>query len=483
MSVNLGLFWLFIKEEYRAQSSMFKSSFLMYPVFIFAISALMGLLLIPMRTALSSYELITIAHLSIFIAGVFVGGFAMLQDRVLEQRIGGIRLLLNTTGTLPVTNREMFTYFYFKDILYYILMNVLPVLSGLYASTFITGMDVNIILAAVTFIMAFIVGISACFALSTVIVRSKAISALVLVGMALVFACTLDAASPIVSVGKALPFVNAYAHGSVEDIIMSLAIFIVLSAFSLVLVREKSLYRERHYKSDYPSVAKRFAPFGKYAAMTAKEWIDLTRSGGLVSVLFSFLLPLLFLWGLLWLLSNVMTFMMGDSMVRLEFNTVFYAVIIGFFASLVYGWLNNLDSMESYKTLPVSMPDVIKAKLVLFCVLNTIISVAYLTLICVSRGELDILPFALYNMFMVSVYVGVFTAYMTGIFTNSMMFDYKVLTAYSLAVAPVLVVMVLMSFYPSMLWPGAASATVLGVIAYLLLGRIDKRWGRTGFKV
>nr|WP_255668320.1 hypothetical protein [Methanocella sp. CWC-04] len=463
---------------------MFRSSFLMYPLFSLVLSAIMGLMLLPMRAALSTFELVTLAHAGIFIAGMFVGGFAMFQDQILERRMGGIRLLLNIPGTLPITYKEVFSYFYIKDIIYYILMNVLPVLLGLYISTFVTGLHIDLLLAAVTFIIAFITGVSFTFALSTIFVRSKPLIIPVLAGMIFIAYTGLSgASSPLTTIGGWMPFVGTYTGGNLDGVAISLAAFLLLSAFSLAFIKERPTQSERRYRSNFSSIARRLSPLKKYASLAAKEWIDLTRSGGLMTVLFSFVLPLIFLWGLLWLLSSAMTFMMGDSTVSLEFNIMFYSIVIGFFSTEVYGWLNNLDSTESYKTLPISMPEVIKAKLILFVTLNTIVSVAYLSLICISRNEFSLFPFALFTMFMTSSYVGVLTAYMTGVFTNSLMFDYKVLTKYSLAVAPVLIVLIIMSFTPDLLWGSIVLAALLGIVAYVLLGRIDKKWSKTDFRL
>ncbi|WP_128694411.1 hypothetical protein [Methanoculleus taiwanensis] len=481
MSANL--FWLLLKEEYRAQSSMFRSSFLMYPVFILVLAGLMGLMLMPMRMSLSSYELVTLGQVCVLGSGMLVGGMALFQETILERRMPGVRLLLTIPGTLPISNKKVFAYFYFKDILYYVCMNVLPVLFGLYTSTFVTGLSVDLPLAALTFILSFLLGVSGSFALSTVVVRSKVLFAVMVFAITgLVYAASLGQASALSGIGRFVPTVGAYVGGSVSDIVLSLAVFVVLSAFSLYFIRETPHPVEKRYKSNFGGVRDRFRPAGRYSALAAKEWIDLVRSGGLGSVLFSFVFPLLFLSGLLWMLSNVMILVSDGEVIGLPFTTVFYAVIIGFFASLVYGWLNNIDNNANYRILPVTMTDVIKAKLILFVVLNTVISVIYLCLIALSRGELALLPVSLFTMFMVSGYTGVLTAYMTGIFTNSLMFDYRVMTVYALAVAPALIVLIVLSFSPDMLLAELGLSALLGIAAYLLLGRIDKKWGRVEFQ-
>lgn len=231
--------------------------------------------------------------------------------------------------------------------------------------------------------------------------------------------------------------------GSWGGVLIAIALFIALSAFSLLCIREKPApTTEKHYASHFNEAQKPFKIFGKYAPLAAKEWIDLVRSGSLWYVVFSFLIPLLFLWGFLWIFPFALKFILGEAQVSFGFNTIFYSVIIGFFASELYGWLNRLDSIECYKTLPIKMSDVIKAKLILFMALNTVISTVYLALICISRGEYGLFPAALYTMFMVSGYVAAVIAYMTGVYTNSLLFDYKVLLEYWLAVAPVLIILI-----------------------------------------
>ncbi|MDI6895756.1 hypothetical protein [Methanocella conradii] len=483
MELRPGLFWLLIKEEYRAQSSMFHSSFLVYPLFMLAISLLMGLMLLPLRAALTTAEIIIIGHVGVMVAGMLVGGFAMFQDPILERRMGGVRMLLGTPGTLPITYKEMFTYFYFKDLAYYLAINVLPVLLGVYISTFFTGLHVNLLMAAITFMAAFLMGVSLTFALSTILVRSKAVLAIAMISIIAIVAWLALKVGTLQALGILVPPSGSYMDGSWDGVLIAIALFIALSAFSLLCIREKpALTTEKHYVSHFSEAQKPFKIFGKYAPLAAKEWIDLVRSGSLWYVVLSFLIPLLFLWGFLWIFPFALKFILGGAQVSFGFNTIFYSVIIGFFASELYGWLNRLDSIECYKTLPIKMSDVIKAKLILFMALNTVISTVYLALICISRGEYGLFPAALYTMFMVSGYVAAVIAYMTGVYTNSLLFDYKVLLKYWLAVAPVLIVLIMTAFASWLLWPGIIFATLAGIVAYVLLRRLDVKWGREEFK-
>ncbi|HUL62392.1 MAG TPA: hypothetical protein VLT35_04955, partial [Methanocella sp.] len=343
MRLNVRLFALFVREEFRAQSSMFRSSFLMYPLFILVLAGLMGLLLLPMRMSLSRYELVTLGEVAVFMSGMLVGGMGMFMDAILERRMGNVRMLLSTPATLPVRYREFFTYFYFKDMLYYILMDVLPVFAGLYLSSLVTGLDINAPMAAVTFVISFVLGMSVAFALSTVVVRSRLFFAVLLLGiLGLAYAATIGQASVLYGIGRFFPPVGIYMGGSLVDLAATAVVFAVLTGISLFYIRETPHPVERRFRSQFRGLERRFRVFGRHAALAAKEWTDLRRSGGLGSVLFSFILPLLFLWGLIWMMSSVMTFMSDGEVIALPFNTIFYAIVIGFFGSLVYGWLNNL---------------------------------------------------------------------------------------------------------------------------------------------
>ena len=483
MELRPSLFLLLIKEEYRAQSSMFNSSFLVYPVLMFAIALLMGWMLLPMRTALTTEQIVIIGHVGVLVAGMLVGGFAMFQDPILERRMGGVRMLLGTPGTLPISYKEIFSYFYIKDLLYYMLINILPVLAGVYLSTAFTGLQINMLMATITLTAAFLMGVSLTFALSTVMVRSRAALGVVMVILLAVVAWLSLQVGILQAIGELIPPVGSYQNGTWTGALIAFAVFIILSAFSLLCIREKPAQAvDKHYTSHFKETEKRFAIFGSYGTLAAKEWIDLVRSGSLGYVVFSFLIPLLFLWGFLWIFPVALTFIMGGSHISFGFNTIFYSVVIGFFASELYGWLNRLDTIECYKTLPVKMSDVIKAKLILFMILNVVVSTVYLALICISRVEYGLFPVAFFTMFMVSAYVAVVIAYMTGLYTNSLLFDYKVLLKYWVAVAPLLIVLIVTSFASWLLWPGVAIAALAGIVAYILLKKIDGKWGREEFR-
>src|SRR5207247_837621 len=83
-------------------------------------------------------------------------------------------------------------------------------------------------------------------------------------------------------------------------------------------------------------------------------------------------------------------------------------------ALLLYSWLNSVDSMDYYATLPVGVPTVIRTKLLAFLVLTTGISTAFVVGVSALNGDVRLLWLALPVMFVTSVYMVVMTAYLTG---------------------------------------------------------------------
>lgn len=215
--------------------------------------------------------------------------------------------------------------------------------------------------------------------------------------------------------------------------------------------------------------------------MLAKDLLDLVRSGMIFPVAFTFITPLIFLYAVTWFLESVLLLDLG-------FSLLFYAVMVGFFCTLLYSWLSNVDIMENYNSLPLSMPHAIRVKLILFAGFTLIVAVPYLLGVGLLKGEVHLLWLALAILFSVSAYVGAVVAYLTGLFTNSYLLDGRVLAQFAGLVVPVLVVETLLSFYYSIA-PGKATIGILGIglalilAAVILLRGLDGRWENVRFEV
>ncbi|MFQ6061354.1 MAG: hypothetical protein ACE5KV_08725, partial [Thermoplasmata archaeon] len=230
-----------------------------------------------------------------------------------------------------------------------------------------------------------------------------------------------------------------------------------------------------------PGIEKRIAFAGKYQALLSKELLDLGRSGTVTKMFFSFVTPLLFLSFTAWFIKTGLTLPVG-------FNTVFYGAMVGFFGVLLYSWLNNVDITDYYATLPVTVPQVIKAKLRAFVMMTLWISTVFVVLISWLNRDTTLLWLALPVMFIVSLYMVVMVAYLTGLRTNSFLFDPGVLVKFSImAILPDLCLTIL-SF--TLMVPGQLLFSIAGILlvcviligtTWLLYRGIDQKWSRTEF--
>ncbi len=264
--------------------------------------------------------------------------------------------------------------------------------------------------------------------------------------------------------------------------VVILAVVILFAAISFILVKEAPSPHERSSRETYRKVVRRVRKLvAGYAPALAKDIIDLLRSGMIFPVVFTFIMPLVFLYAVTWFIESVM-------LIDLGFSLLFYAGMVGFFCTLLYSWLSNIDISECYNSLPLSMPHVIRTKLILFFTLTVIVAVPYLIAVGYLKHELDLLVLGLFIMLTVSTYIGSVVAYLTGLFTNSYLLDARILLQFALAVVPVLVIQTLLSFYyPINSSTAAFYIAGLGILllaaSVMLLQRLDKRWMTTMFRI
>lgn len=119
--------------------------------------------------------------------------------------------------------------------------------------------------------------------------------------------------------------------------VVILAIVILFAAISFRLVKEAPSPHERSSRETYRKVVRRVRKLvSGYAPALAKDIIDLMRSGMIFPVVFTFLMPLVFLYAVTWFIESVM-------LINLGFSLLFYAGMVGFFCTLLYSWLSNID--------------------------------------------------------------------------------------------------------------------------------------------
>ena len=478
-----------LKEEFRTHSSYSgKSRFLTFPIFVFVLSLGSGLTIDKMLETISLEQLATFAHLSAFMYGLSVGAFGIMGREYLERRYGRSNYLVAMPFLLPISFRKTFLGIYLRDSIFYVALLLIPGTLGLLAAAPFMGFSlasIGLFFAAI--LMTFMLGLSLSFLASVVYIRS--VPAFIVLTSAIALAFILHGFLGIVSLETLVPSFGfqmsvrpfsvdwtAAVVGASKTILASMA----MTALAYALVEIRISVHSQLYPSILPAYHARFKMLkGLSRALISKEFVDLRRSGTVAKMFFAFVLPLLFLSFTAWFVNYGLAIPVG-------FNTVFYAAMVGFVGVLMYNWLNNIDLSEYYSLLPVTVPELIKIRILVFLLLTLGISAFFVIAISILNGETELLLLALLVMFITSLYTVVMTAYLTGLKTNSFLFDTSVLAKFSVMSFLPDLCLTILSFSLFVNWVAALAGIgivlfSLGMSTLFLYRGIDRKWSGASF--
>ena len=424
---------LMLKEEFRVHASYSgRTMFLAFPFIITMFSLAIAVTSQRLLALTPLADAILLLHLSVFLYGLSVGAFGFLGRQYLERKNGTRNYIVTMPGILPMRLRQTFLGMYVRDAIFYVGLLLAPAITGLALSVPVTHFRLSSI--AVLFAAAlldFLVGMSLSFFVSTLYMRSRAGFGASVAGISAVFAAA--GAFHWIPVSWILPGLAAhdalppFAWDPVAAALFAgigLTVVGALVAASAFLVPERYEPQAVVAREELSRYAARFARFPRYGTLLAKEFVDLKRSGTFAKMFFSFVAPLLFLSFTAW-------FVRYGLQVPVGFNTVFYAGMVGFFGVMLYNWLNNVDAMDYLATVPVSVPQVIRAKLLAFLLMTSWITVGFVVGIAWLNADTRLLWLAIPVAVITSVYMVTMTAYLTGLRTNSFLFDPGVLARFT----------------------------------------------------
>lgn len=445
-----SLVTLMLREEFRMHTYYTsKYMFLSFPaivgLFSFGVAATSDRILAS--TPLAQIMLTT--HASIFVYGLSVGAFGFMGRMYVERQHGRRSYLVASPLLLPIRFKKTFLGLYLRDLIFYVLLLLLPATLGVTASVPITHFHLtSILFLFLASFLSFSIGISLSFFVSTLYIRSIPVFVATVITIVLLFIgqgafnlYPLGVLLPGYMAQSSLPPLSAVVHmnlliGTLEGV----ALVLLLLLGSYLLVSESFESSKTTFKEEsLPRTYRRLAFLKNYRTLLSKELVDLRRSGTVTKMFFSFVTPLLFLSFITW-------FVRVGLAVPVGFNTVFYGAMVGFFGVILYSWLNNVDVMDYFETLPVSPPQVIRTKLITFLILTSWISTIFLFGISWLNDDTSLLWLALPVMLIVSVYMVVMTAYLTGLRTNTFLFDATVLAKFSVMSMLPDVCLVILSF-------------------------------------
>lgn len=461
--------------------------FLAFPLFVALISFATAATAPNYLAVTPLPDLLLVLHISVFLYGLSVGAFGFLGRQYQERATGYRNYLATQPSILPMSFKRTFLGMYARDAIFYLALILVPMTVGLLLSIPFNGFRVtSIVLLFVASLLSFLTGMSLSFFLSTLYVRSSPAFAVSVAALTVVFlaygatrAIPAAVLLPGLAVQNAIPPLAPLGVAALVYALGGVALILALVGGAVALVSDQFESRSVPTADELPGLEKRLRGFRRYRTLLAKELLDLKRSGVPVKMFFSFVTPLVFLSFSVWFVRHGLALPIG-------FNTVFYAAMVGFFGISLYNWLNNVDTMDYLGTLPLTVPQVIRVKLLAYLLLTLGVSTVFVVAIAWMNGDTRLLWLALPVMVVTSLYSVVMTAYLTGLRTSTFLFDPGVLFAFSAMSMLPDVGLAVLSFTidSSPAFAVSGIALTLGVLALgtlILYKGIDRRWARTAF--
>ncbi|MDD1678487.1 MAG: hypothetical protein LUO93_04805 [Methanomicrobiales archaeon] len=461
----LDLFVAMVREEWRVHTSLFGNfGFALFP-FLLLFFSFAGALIWPLFTdVMPTHQAVLLTHYSFALAGASVGAFGLFGREVMNRRFGQASLIAYSSRSLPISEQSILLNFVLKDTVYYLFFWVFPFVAGVGLAAPLIGIAFTYIpLLLVTLSLSFLVGLSFVFLLSTIYVHS--FRALVIAVLIIIVAAVSTAHLVGTGIAELLPPLLFFTAPTLLSLLVSVLLIVVPIAISVRFLKIEFKDTTRRFTSAFTPLTARLR-WSSYAHFVAKDALDLSRSeGGVGKIVFSFLLPVLFIW--------LALFVLGRFIPGISFLMVF-AILLGVISSTIYNWVTEFDLFASYTFLPVRVSTVIKAKLHSYFLLN-LVSAAILLGAGISSGEPVLLIAAFPTFAAVSFYAVAVTIYFTGLSPTLMLYNARVYIPYLALIAPVLLLLIFLSL-PNP-WFALSSILCIPAGGFLLhLGLV--RWDR-----
>ena len=477
----LTIIWLMMKEEFRFHTKFAsKANF-----FLFPLAALIGGIVTPLgleniASEIEPAQLILYTHVGILFYGFSVASLTFFGREYIERRFGHVNFLLATPITLPWSFKKAYTAYFIHDIFFYIGIIMAPLTIGGLISAGIMGIEYHLILLfALSLFLSFSIGMALSLLSAALYSRGRRIFipyVVLLLGTVLANLYVYGQEPRYV-----FPAHHFFLHLSVTSLIMAVGYVLLLFGTAILLIREHFEVRTKSFSTELAAMIERTRRTGKYSIFIAKEIIDIKRSKTISKVLFSTVMPLTVITGLSWFIKK-------GFQIPLGFNIIFYASMIGFFQVIAWSWLTNTDTVDYYESLPVTVAKVIKSKILVCVTLSSAISTVFVVLISILMGQAHLLILALMVMAINILYIITVSAYLTGLRTNSALFDIKVLAKFSLfSMVPLFLIMAQSLFMTAHFIVTVVSiggiCIIMGSVIVLLYRAIDRKWAKENFIV
>ncbi len=452
-----------MKEEWRVHSTLFGGiRFGTLPLLIFLFGAAGSFFGSIFREVFEVSTMVAVVQVTFLFFGMAVGGFGISGQEFMNRRFGQASLLAYSSRTLPISERKIFFSMVVKDIIYYFLIWIFPLILGFFMLEHFIH-PFSFMVAAVSLIslsLSFLLGLSLVFVLSAIYARSSVL--FVSASLPIAVLSVLEGPRSIM-ISILVPSLSVLPDIT-NLMLIQLSVIVFSLAVSMLLARFDFKQRMRLYSKEYPSISKSLS-FTRYRFFLSKDFLDMRRSkGGMGKIIFSYAIPSVFIYFFAdFFRANVLD--MGI--------TIMFSILLGVFSASIYTWITEHDIFTQYVFLPIRKSDVMMSKIAAFLVLN-VVSYILVVWVALFNGEAYLLPMSIVVFSVVSLYSLSLTIFLTGLMPSVRFMDVKVLIAYVSSIIPVMLALIMFyGFFWNILIPSLIAVSCLSVF---LLKKSFTKW-------
>ena len=448
---------MFVEEARKSVEFAKKRQMVLFPLLLTLVTAIstIGLqFLVGGSTAQTSdidsktftwQELRFALHLPLFMFSLGMGTFAFMGRDAIVRRTATKNYLLAAPALQPLPNSMAHFVYFVKDMLFYVLLILTPIISGMALGILldgVSGIRTPLLWSSLPWTWLAMAttlgqGLALSFLASSLWLRGRPFT---LVGPVVIVALGIAVGVGVLPTDLLLWGLAAQASQSGVAILLGLALSVgigflaaqlILDDFDVSVVEQGDLLEPMYNRLG-------FLGRGEIRLIVAKEFVDLFRSGAIKKMTVSYAIPLLVLLGMAWLVDFAEA--------PIPINLLSYAPFLGFFGFNFYSWLTILDSPDFMNGLPLKVPDLIRAKVVVYFLATSWISLIFIVLMAWRLDEWASLPTSIIVMFANSVYIVALTAFLMGLRPNKAIFDASIMVWFWIGTVLPLLGLFLLSF-------------------------------------
>ena len=384
-------------------------------------------------------------HLPLLMFSLGMGTFAFMGKDAIVHRSGTKNFLLAAPALQPLPNSVAHFAYFMKDLLFYVMLILTPVMFGMALGILIdnyTSVNTPLLWSSlpwtwIAMITTLAQGLAVSFLASSLWMRGRPYT---IVGPVLIVAIGIAVGLGKVDANYFLWGLAAQSTQNFTFVIIGLGSSIVIGLIASALITDDFDVAVVERGDLLGPIYNRLGFLGKgeLRLIVAKEFVDLFRSGAIKKMTVSYAIPLAVLLGMAWLVDFAEA--------PIPINLLSYAPFLGFFGFNFYSWLTILDSPDFMNGLPLRVPQLIRAKVVVYFLATSWISLIFIVTMAWRLDEWANLPTSIVVMFANSIYIVALTAFLMGLKPNRAIFDASVMVWFWIGSVIPLLALFLLSF-------------------------------------